>query len=301
MVGRNKYFMAEQFPINNTKGTDSWREKFFGSNLQQILRNALVAEAICQVDRSNSYYIKNPYSAQTVTEITGLTGTFTPAAWTTTNDALTVGTEFKAGEHVYDFEKVMGNYDMALDRMDNQAYSVKVAIDKYVLNLLLEDGTGTYTTPTGGFTVASNIPVIMSNLVGKVAGYDGVSEGWFLVIENTDLPGFLQAQVTSGFSYSDKALNNGFVSNYMGVDIYVVRSGTFVDATYVGTGTTAITNSGHRVFGIKGLATYATPRDVTYEEIAVSGKTGRECRSYGLFGFKLWTQNAGLIVDITLA
>lgn len=293
--------MAEQFVVANTKGTTSWREKYFASTLQQILRNGLVAEAVCKVDKSGDYVIKNPYSSQTTVEITGLTGTFTPAAWTTTNDSLTVGTEFKAGEHVYDFEKVMSNYDMALDRIDNQAYAIKAGIDKYVVNLLCEDGTGTYTTPTGGFTVAGNIPVIVSNLVSKVMGYEGPIAGMFLIIENTDVVGFMQAQLTSGFSYSDKALNNGFLTSYGGVDIYVVRSGTFENATYVGTGTTSITNSGHRVFGLKGLATYAIPRDVTYEEISVSGKTGKEIRSYGLFGFKLWTQVAGLVVDITLA
>lgn len=287
--------------IANTKGTDTWREKYYSSKLQKILRNALVAEAICQVDRSDSYYIKNPYSGQTTVEITGLTGTFTPAAWTTTNDALTVGTEFKAGEHVFDFERVMNNFDLMNDRMDEQGYAIAAGIDKYVLNLLCEDGTGTYTTPAGGFTVGSNIPVIMSNLASKVMGYQGVEKGLFLVIENTDVPGFMQAQVASGFSYSDSALNNGFMTSYMGIDIYVVRSGTFENATYVGTGTTSITNSGHRVFGVKGVATYATPRGVTYEEIPVSGMTGRECRSYGLFGFKLWAQKAGLVVDITLA
>lgn len=293
--------MAESFPVNNTKATTQWREKHFGPNLQQVLRNALVAEAVCMVDRSNTYLIKNPYSSQTTVEISGLTGTFTPAAWTNTNDSLTVGTEFKAGEHVYDFERVMGNYDNALDRMDNQAYAIKAGIDKYIINLLCEDGTGTYTTPGGGFTVASNIPVIISNLVSKVSGYDFPMEGMYLIIENTDMVGFMQAQLSSGFSYSDKALNNGFMTNYGGVDIYIVRSGTFEDATYVGTDTTAITNSGHRVFGVKGLATYAAPRDVVYEEISVSGKTGKECRSYGLFGFKLWTQVRALTVDITLA
>lgn len=293
--------MAEQFVISNVKGTTTWREKFFGPNLQQILRNALVMEAICTVDRSDSRLIKNPYINQTVVEISALTGTFTPTAWTTTNDTLTVGTEFKAAEHVYDFENVMANYNLATDRMDNQAYAIKYGIDKYGVNMLCEDGTGTYTTPAGGFTVGSNIAVIMSNLISKVAGFQGVTNGWFLIIENTDLPGFLQAQVASGFSYADNALNNGFVTNYMGVDIYVVRSGTFENNTYVGTDNTSITNVGHRVFGIKGLATYAEPRGVTYEEISVSGKTGKECRSYGLWGWKLWQQNLSLIIDITLA
>lgn len=293
--------MAESFPINNTKATTQWREKHFGPNLQQVLRNSLVAEAVCMVDRSDTYFIKNPYSSQPTVEISGLTGTMTPAAWSNTNDSLTVGTEFKSAEHVYDFERVMGNYDNALDRMDNQAYAIKVGIDKYIINLLCEDGTGTYTTPAGGFTVAANIPVIVSNLVSKVMGYDFPIEGMYLIIENTDVAGLMQAQLTSGWSYSDKALNNGFVSTYGGVDIYVVRSGTFEDATYVGTGTTSITNAGHRVFGVKGLATYAAPRDVVYEEISVSGKTGKECRSYGLFGFKLWYTVTALTVDITLA
>jgi hypothetical protein len=84
----------------------------------------------------------------------------------------------------------------------------------------------------------------------------------------------------------------------MCVDIYVVRSGTFVSATL---GTTTVTNSGHRVFGVKGVATYASPRGMQYEEKAVSGKTGREIVVFGLIGFKLWAQKAGLVVDITLA
>lgn len=287
--------------IANVKGTTTWREKYFSANLQQILRNALVAEAVCMVDRSDSYLIKNPYGSDVSVEISTLTGTFTPAAWTTTNDSLTVGTEFKAGEHVFDFESTLQHFDMPGNRADNQAYQIAKAIDKYVINLLCEDGTATYTTPAGGFTVGSNIPVIVSNLCSKVMGYQGVENGLFLVIENTDVPGFMQAQATSGFSYADNALNNGFMTSYMGVDIYVVRSGTFEDATYVGTGTTSITNLGHRVFGVKKSATYASPRGVKYEEIPVSGMTGRECRSWGTFGFKLWTQKAGLVVDITLA
>ena len=287
--------------ILNTDASTAWRTKFYKSTLQQVLKNALVTEAICEVDRSDNYTIKNPYNSAVTVEVTGLTGTFTPAAWTTTDDTLTVGTEFKAGEHVFDFERVMYNYDMFADRSQRQAYAIAAGIDKYNINLLCEDGTATYTTPTGGFTVGSNIPVIISNLCSKVMGYQGVQNGLFLIIENTDVPGFIQAQVSSGFSYADSALNNGFLTSYAGVDIYVVRSGLFVTATFVGTGTTSVSNSGHRVFGVKKVATYAMPRDVQYEEIPVSGMTGREIRSYGLFGFKLWTQNAGLVVDITLA
>jgi hypothetical protein len=84
----------------------------------------------------------------------------------------------------------------------------------------------------------------------------------------------------------------------MGVDIYVVRSGTFVSATI---GSTTVTNSGHRVFGVNGVATYASPRGIQYDEKGVTGKTGREISVTALVGFKLWAQNASLVVDITLA
>lgn len=293
--------MAENFVVTNVDASTSWRTKFFSSMLQEILHTALVSEKIFNVDRSNTKLIYNPYSSASTVEITTLTGTYTPAAYTTTNDTLTVGTEFKVGEHVYAFERVMNNYNMVAERFKRQAIDIAVAIDKYNINLLCEDATGTYTTPAGGFTVGANVPVIISNLASKVMGFSGVDAGMYLVIENTDVPGFIQAQLTSGFSYADSALNNGFMTSYAGVDIYVVRSGTFENATYVGTDTTSITNSGHRVFGIKNTATYAQPQDIVYEEIQVSGKTGRELRSYGLFGFKLWAQNAGLNVDITLA
>jgi hypothetical protein len=84
----------------------------------------------------------------------------------------------------------------------------------------------------------------------------------------------------------------------MGTDIYVVRSGTFVDATI---GTTTVTNAGHRVFGVNKVATYASPRGMNYEEKSVTGKTGKEIVVFALVGFKLWAQKAALVVDITLA
>jgi hypothetical protein len=84
----------------------------------------------------------------------------------------------------------------------------------------------------------------------------------------------------------------------MGVDIHVVAAGTFANAT---SGTQSYTNSGHRVFGVKGVATYATPRGLRYEEKAVSGKTGKEIVVYAAIGAKVWVPKAALIVDVTLA
>ena len=282
----------------NTIGTQTYREKWYKANLQQVLKNALVAEKVFEVDSSDAKVIKNPYSSRPTVTVQALAGTYSAADFTTTNDDLTITDEFIVAEHIMDFQSVLSNYDLFANRMDEHAYSVAASIDSYVLNVVLEAGTGTYTTPAGGFTTAANINTIVSNLASKVMGYAESYKGMFLVIENTDVVGFMSAQMTNGFSYADAALKNGFMTSYAGVEIYVVRTGTFADATV---GTQTFTNAGHRLFGVKGAATYCAPRGIQYEEKSVAGKTGKEIVSYGYIGAKLWKQKEGLIVDITLA
>lgn len=286
----------------NTIGTSTtgqtWRRKYFGSKLQQVLRNALVTEAITNVDRSGVKYIANPYSSAVTAAVQAVAGTYSVSAWTTTDDNLSVTDEAIYGEHIFNFEEVMSNYDLRSDRFDNMAYGVANRIDYFVLNNLCEDGTGTYTTPAGGFTTAANWPVILSNLISKVAGYQNNFREMFLVLENTDLVGVIQSQMSSGFNFADAALRNGLIGNQAGVDIYVVRTGTFADATI---GTTTVTNSGHRVFGVKNVASVCLPGGFQYDEKGVSGKTGKEISVSQPVGFKLWAQNVSLVVDITLA
>ena len=283
--------------IVNTLSTKSKRDKYRLSKLDHTLRSALVAEAICVVDRTDSYTIQSPYGSTPTAEISTLTGTYTPAAYTITDDALTVNAEVKVGEHIFGFENIITKFDLFSSRIDQHNYSLALKIDQFVLNNLCEDAGESYSTPSGGFTTASNVNTIFANLISKVAGYRDAYQDLFLVVENTDLPGLALAQVSSGFNFSDAALKNGFLTNHMGVDIYVVRSGTFSNDTQAGI---TWTNSGHRVFGVKNVATYAAPRGLQFEEKGVSGKTGTEIVTYGLIGFKLWTVNANLVVDITL-
>jgi hypothetical protein len=155
-----------------------------------------------------------------------------------------------------------------------------------------------YTTPVGGFVSPGNIPEIIANLCSGVMGYAETYKGLFLVIENTDVVGFLQHQLGVGFSYADAALRNGFMTSYAGVDIYVVRTGTFTTATI---GTLSATNSGHRLFGVKGVATYLSPRGVQMEEKMVTAKTGREIACYGNVGAGIYVPKRTLLTDITLA
>ena len=251
----------------NTIGTStigtSWRQKYFSANLQRVLRTALVAEKICTVDNSDVKYIHNPYTSQPTATVQAVAGTYSITDYTITDDSLTVTDEVIYGEQIMDFERVMSNYDLMAQRFDEIAYAVATKIDSFVLNNLGSTCTGAYDTPAGGFTTASNIPTIISNLSSKVMGYSDSYKGLFLVIENTDVPGFMISQMTSGFSYADAALNNGFLTSYGGVEIYVVRSGVFVSTTI---GSTTVTMDGCRLFGVKDVAVYASPRGVQYEE-----------------------------------
>lgn len=282
----------------NTIASRVYRDKYKSTTMQMVLRDALVAEDICMVDRTDNKRIQNPYSSQPTATVQAIAGTYSVSEYQTTDDVLTVTDEVIYAEHIFDFEDILTNFDLWSTRMDELAYSVAERIDHFVLNSLCEDATGTYTTPTGGFTTASNINSIMANLSSKVAGYSQAFGDQFLVIENTDLVGFQVAGATNGFNTADDVIRNGRVGRWMGIDIYVVRSGTFVDATI---GTKTVTNAGHRVFGVKNVATYASPRGIRHEEKSVTGKTGMELVTFGYIGFKLWTQKAGLVVDITLA
>lgn len=284
--------------MNTFTTSEMFRRTYFMNTFDVTLRNMLVAEKICTVDRTDSKTIDNPYGSRPTTVVQAIAGTYTPAAYTMTDDTLTVADEFVVSEHIFDWEQVLTVFDMFAHRIDEMTYSVNASIDKFVVNNLCEDATGAYTTPAGGFTTAANINVIMANLLSKVAGYSDMYKGQFLVIENTDVVGFVQAQVASGFSFADAALRNGFMASYMGVDIYVIRTGTFVDATI---GTKTVTNANHRVFGVKNVATYCAPRGVQYDEKGVTGKTGKEIVVWGYVGFKLWATKTDLVVDITLA
>lgn len=282
----------------NTISDRTYRDKYRSAALEKVLRNSLVAEKICEVDRGDAQRIDNPYGSQPTAEVQSISGQYITDDYTTTDDNLIVDNEVIVSEHIYDFENLLTHFDLFANRTDEMLYAVASKIDRFVVNNLCEDGTGTYTTPVGGFTDPVNIREIFANLLSKVAGYADVYKGLFLVLENTDLTGFIEEQSKSGFSFQDAILRNGYVTSFMGVDVYVTRTGTFADETL---GTTTYTNADHRVFGVKNVATYAHPRGIRWEEKAVSGKTGMEIVCFGYVGFKLWHTKTTLVVDITLA
>lgn len=283
----------------NTIASRVYRDKYRSKVLDSALRGALVSDKISVRDESNNFRIQSPYSSTPTITVQALVGTYSTADFTTTDDTLTVVDEFIVAEHIKDFEESLTQFDLFTARTEQMGFNVAAKIDNYVVNNLLEDGTGTYTTPAGGFTTAANVNAIFANLVAAVSGYVEAYYGnMYVVVENTDMVGIITAGATNGFTTSDTTITNGKVGQWMGVDIFVVRTGTFTDATM---GTKTWTNSGHRLFGVKNVSTHALPGGIKTEEKQVSGKTGWEIATFGYVGFKLWTVKAGLVVDITLA
>jgi hypothetical protein len=280
----------------NTNTATSWNAKWFQTNLQETLKAALVCEKICRVDNSDEMYIWNPYGSAPTTVVQAIIGTYVPATYTSAVDTLTVAYEFIVSEHIYHFEQVMQHGDIRQSRTDEMMASVATAIDKYVLNVLCDLGMGALSTPAGGFTTPSNVNKVFGDLWTKWAGYSDSFRGLYIVLEAADITGVIQAGAASGWSYADAWLKNGLMTTHMGIDVYVVKDSTFVTDT-IGS---AFTNSGHRVAGVKGVTTYASPRGITYEEKSIGGSTGIEVVLVGYCGVGVWYQKKALTVDITI-
>ncbi len=284
--------------IGTSTLSEVWRIKYAQSELALGLRTMQVAEDIALVDRSDSYYIAKPYLTAATAAIAALAGTYSVSTAVTTDETLTITDQVTYAVHLLAHEEQLTRVDLFANVVKDMKNAIGVKADQFVLNTFANGAGSSYTTPAGGFTTFTNIPQIIAELTGKVSGYDMNNEGMYLVIENTDLPGFIQAGMTNGFNYADATLNNGWSGNIGNVRVYVVRSGTFVTATL---GSLSATNSGKRLFGIRRQNTYAAPRGIQYDEKKVTLKTGREVVGFAHIGAKVWTQTAPLTVLITLA
>ncbi len=283
--------------LNFTEAT-AYRKLWMPQLFQEFLFKAAIIKPLVDYRTDNVKYIENPYgSAGTVTQNSSIVGTYSVGTYTVTADTLTVTEEFVYSEHVYSFEKIASVADVKGARMKDAMGQTAYAVDKYALNELCDKGTGVYSTPTGGFSQA-NALTIAANLASKLVGFAASYASKYIVIEPSDVPGVLLAMFGSGFATADRALNNGFLNHWADFDWYVCGASTFVTATL---GTTNYTNSGHRVAGVKGLATLLMPAgEMIWMEKEVTGKTGAELALATYAGLKVWAQKASLTIDITL-
>ena len=132
----------------NSLSTKTLRDKYRSAQIQQALKNAVVAEKVCLTDNTEAKTIESPYMTQVTATVQAISGLYTPQVITTTDDTLTITDEIMASAQIKDFEKTLSNFDLFFATNKALVNSATVAVDLWILNNLCEDGTGAYTTPT---------------------------------------------------------------------------------------------------------------------------------------------------------
>lgn len=264
--------------------------------LDHNLRRRAIAAEIFTVDASGRKYVDNPYVTTTGANSGTMGGTLTLGDATVTNDRFEVTEWVHETVHIYDFENRFNDFDLFAGSIDEMTSNVALEADKIALNKVADQAGINIDTPSGGFAQA-NVDQIFGDIAGAFAGYAETMNGVYLVIENTEVSGMVQKQILTGFSFADAAAKNGFAGEYAGVEIFVTRTGTFVDAT-VGTGT--YTNANVRLCGVKNTASFAMLRDGGYREVEVSLKTGKEVSVFGYVDANVWATKANLTATVTL-
>ena len=288
----------------NTIGT-STRSDVLGigyvkNTLDLGLRSMTVSEKLFAPDRSGVRYKANPYLTAAVATVAAQAGTYSVSTATTTDEACTVTDQVTYAVHDFEFEETQSRVNLGQSYYLDMAAAVAVKVDQFVLNKVLDGATTTtYSAPTSGFTASSNINTIFGNINAKLDGYSDSWRGKFVVLENTDMVGLYVAGATNGFNFADAVLRNGQIGEWMGVKIFVVRSGVFTTATI---GTLTATNLNHRLAGVMTVPAYnLQPGGVQYQELKVTGKTGMEIACWVNVGAQVWTQKAALLIDIDVS
>ena len=271
----------------NTISSRTYRDVLRKESFQEYTKMALVAKEIAMEDTSGDKVIQNPYSSQPTPSVGAITGTYTVSDFTTTDESLSVADQVTIAERINDFEELLTKPNLFLDRTDKMTNAIAEEIDKYILDKLATGAGNTNVSVAGGFTSTNVIPTLAS-IVGELAGYSNFKlNGAYIVIGNSAVPAFIQAQIGNGFMMSDLAIKNGLFTNHAGVNIYVVRDDQLPTNTVIA--------------GISKQATWANPGGLRVQEKPVPLATATEVVYFAYIGAKVWSETADLTMNISTA
>lgn len=265
--------------------TYTWTHAKKAAVMQEYLESMTVARAISDFVVGKKF-IHNPFPVPgSVTVNSPMLGTYTPVVFNSTDDTLEVNREAIYNNHFFDFETRFADYNIAMESLKLASAKLAEDMDRELF-AILEAGAGETVEVPGGFTKANTFDAV-AEAVGRLSGYANAMNGMYIVIDNTQVPAFVSAGATAGFSYADAVLNNGLRGNLMGFDIYVVRSGQLPADTALA--------------GIKKASTTGIGGAIHIEEKQVSGKTGIEFVAVNYSRSALWNNNQPLVVKFDLA
>jgi len=286
--------------------TNAQRRTYALNAFDTQLEKEIISPMIFKVDTSNSRTIDAPFVNTTTTTAGAITDTYVAGTPATTDDTLTVNKQFHNVQNVGNFAQKVGQFDVISGVIKEVTRSVAESLDQWALNRALTDvagSTASFATAAGGITKTNALDLI-ATIQGRLSGMKNLpGQNAYLVIENTELPAFLQNAAASGFAFGDKVLFSGTVKNVMNTDIFVARSGTFVSATVAGD---AFTNVNRRLFGVKNMITLAKPSATregavtTYFEKEIDGFIGTQVGMVCYSGLKAWAPKLNMSGALTI-
>lgn len=203
-----------------------WMPRF-----QKNLDKTLVAKSISDFYTGSDRVIHNPYGSTPVGSDGTATTTYDVDDFTLTDDTLTVNRRATAAEHIDNIEQLQVRYDLAMERADRQAYTVRDIIDQYVLELPVAF-SGVDDIDAGDFAGTPGTPYASSNtVVDDIAdtirtqlmlNNASTEQGLFWVVSPFEAADIASFTKNNGFTSSDYAIKNGFTGeNFGGLDIMV--------------------------------------------------------------------------------
>lgn len=264
--------------------TFSWTHEQKASTMQAYLESITVAKAISDF-KSGVKYIHNPFPTPgSITTNSPMAGTYTAGAFVSTDDDLVVNREAIYSTHIFDFEATFADYDLAMETFKLAAAKLAEDMDTELFTIL-DAGAANTVTVAGGFA-AGTVISSLAEALGHISGFAQMTNGTYVVIDNTQVAAFVEAGAGNGFSYADAVLRNGMMGQLLGFDIYVVRSGQLP--------------ANVALAGIKKASTTGIGGSIKVEEKGVAGKTGKEMTAINYSRSALWNNNQELVVKFNL-
>lgn len=203
-----------------------WMPRF-----QKNLDKTLVAKSISDFYTGSDRVIHNPYGSTPVGTDGAAATSYDVDDFTLADDTLTVNRRATAAEHIDNIEQLQVRYDLAMERAERQAYTVRDIIDQYVLELPVSM-SGVDTLDAGDFGGSINTPYASSNTVvddiadtirtNLMLNNASTEQGLFWVVSPFEAADIASFTKNNGFTSSDYSIKNGFTGeNFGGLDIIV--------------------------------------------------------------------------------
>lgn len=211
--------------MSNTIAAQAYTETR-NSHLQKKIRTNTIASLICNVhERKYQEYIRTPYRSDAVASSgTGRICEVDIQDFTVTDDFVKLEDYIAFSERVCPSNEAYTAVDLTKASMDDINRTLIEEIDQKVFADALATA-GIQAITATQITSAAEAKTACEQILGELAGYGGSLSDRFIVMDNDMFVHFLDAGAAPATAFGDRVLETGDLYVYLGLYIYVVRSG----------------------------------------------------------------------------